>query len=211
MSTQGSVFNESILITIIITLLSAIIGMYLGRNTKIQEKAPLPRVIVKSTSQLANTLAKIQEGFEKYPEEDVICLINSLLEVLNDEDHPDIDVLHHIVSEVVHNRHPSNVYEIWLTMAYRRLAANSRNRLPEAWFIEPTINTDLNISEISEGDDDEIEQPSLISPLQPQPTFEDNLNIARIYTPTSNLIELDLNIPEEVGLPPPPLDMAAID
>lgn len=210
MSNEGSVFNEKVLITVIITIISTIIGLYLGRNTKTQDATP-PRIIVKSTSQLAYVLAKIQEGIDQYPEEDVIGLINSLLEVLIDEDHPDVDVLHHIVTEVANNRHPSNVYEIWLTMAYRRLATDPRARLPEAWFLEPVAAApvpDLDVSEISESStDDEREQPSLLSPLRPQPTFEDDLNNARIYTPQSKLIDLDL---PEVGLPKE-LDMSAVD
>ncbi len=200
-------FNTSIMITIIMTIVSAIIGMYLGSTLK-QSDPPTTqtKIIVKTVSQIANVLARIQGGIENCSPSEKINLINALLEVLVDEDHPDADILHHVASAVENNQHPSHVYEIWLTLAYRRLAADGKNRLPEPWFIEPAAAAppaDLDISEISETsteDEYENEGGPLVSPAPApapaKPYFcdgDDDLNTARIYTPECKLVDLDMS------------------
>jgi hypothetical protein len=213
----GSAFNTQILITTLITVLSVLIGMYIGRNLSSEKSRQSPKMIVRSPDHIAYVLLKAQEGSEKYSEEDYANLINTLIELLDEQNHPDVDILYYIASEVFNKRHPSQVYEVWLTLAYRRLAVTPNERLPEAWFVEPVTShkvSDLDISDISESStDDEFqnEAGALISPILSNPNFEESdLNAARIYTAQSNLVDLDISLPAEVGLPQH-LDMSAID
>ncbi len=204
----------SVLITILITVVSIVIGMFLGHNIPSKKDQPSPKIIVRSASQIAYALAKIQEGSEKCSEEDKYALINILIELLDEQNHPDTDILYYVASEVA--KKSNQIYEIWLTLAYRRIAINQNGRLPEAWFVEPiesetTPQLDLSdISETSTEDDFENEAGPLISPILSKPAFDDDLNKARIYTAQSNLVDLDISLPAEAGLPQH-LDMSAVD
>jgi hypothetical protein len=216
----GSVFNTQILITTLITVFSVLIGFYLGTNLSSKKSTSTPKIIVREVVQIAETLAKVQEGSEKYTDEVYCALINTLIQLLDENNHPDVDIIHYIASEVANKRHPSQIYEVWLTLAFRRLSIDPFTRLPEPWFIEPIAPSkepepELDLSEISESStDDEFENEAvpLISPISSKPSFDDDLNTARIYTPQSNLIDLDVDISllTEVGLPQH-LDMSAVD
>ena len=223
MSLQEPALNTQVLTITLITVVSLLVGLLLGNNIKSDEKTKrrVQNYIVNSTSHLANALAKIQEGSLIVDDEDKISIINALLKSLDEENHPDADILHYIVTEVINNRHPSQIYEVWLTIAYRRLAIDPSGLLPEPWFIEPVAppSEELDLSDISEANEDDhndinhhdeeeddegfkTEAGPLVSPNLSKDilSFEtDELNTARIYEP-----------PAEVGLPQH-LDMNAVD
>ncbi len=216
----GSVLNPSILITILITVISIVIGMFLGHNLSSQKTKPSPKIIVRSPSDIAYALLKAQDGSEKYSEDDYANLINTLIELLDEQNHPDVDILHYIASEVVNKSNPSQIYEVWLIMAFRRLAIDPTASLPEPWFIEPVEPPvsenqslpELDLSGISETSTDtefENEAGPLTSPAPQNKYLEENeilstssgvvlpsddLNQARIYTSKSKLVDLDLDM-----------------
>jgi hypothetical protein len=205
----GSAFNTQVLITTLITVVSVLIGMYFGSRLSSEKSQPLPKIIVRCPSEISYILAKIQEGSLICSETEKLEFISTLIELMDEQNHPDADILYYIASEVANKRHLSQIYEVWLTLAYRRLAVTPNERLPEAWFVEPTAvpatEEELDLSDISESSTDDYQEISeavpLISPIQQIPDFEDNLNQAQIYSTQSNLLDIDTSLPEEVGLP----------
>ena len=218
MSLPGSALNPQLLITALVTVVSLLVGLLVGNfyGSGESAKRSFPKLIVNSTQQLAEVLAQVEEGSLKITEDDKIGLATALLQNLDEEAHPDADVLHYIASEVLSKRHPGQIYEVWLTRAYRRLAENPSNRLPEAWFVEPVApaaedDSDTSgIAEVAEDDEDEFytEAGPLVSPnvSSNNLSFEtsDELNTARLHC---------FGIPAEVGLPQlqQHLDMTAVD
>jgi len=202
---HGSAFNTQTLITILITVVSILIGMYVGNRLSSEKSQPLPKIIVRSPSEISYILGKIQEGSLICSEAEKLDFISTLIELMDEQNHPDADILYYIASEVANKRHPSQIYEVWLTLAYRRLAVTPNGRLPEAWFVENAVEEELDLSDISESSTDDYQEISeagpLISPIQQIPDFEDNLNQAQIYSTKSSLLDLDTSLPEEVGLP----------
>lgn len=208
---ETAVLNPQLLITMLITVVSLLVGLLLGKE--VGAKKTIPKLIANTTQQLSHTLAQVEEGCFKISDEDKVGLITALLQNLDEEMHPDCDLLHYIATEVINNRHPSQIYEVWLTRTYRRLAANPSNRLPEAWFVEPATlpeaeheldDSDTSgISEIADIQEDEgffeREAGPLVSP---------NLSSNNISFETDELNTAQL--PEEVGLPQL-LDMSAVD
>lgn len=213
---ESAILNPQVLITMLITIVSLLVGLLLGNHygSEAGAKQSIPKLIANTTQQLAEVLAQIEEGSIKISEGDKIGLINALLQNLDEEAHIDADLLHYIAGEVVAKRHPSQIYEVWLTRTYRRLAANPSNRLPEAWFVEPIAHfveeSDSDTSGISEiakiTEDDEgfkTEAGPLVSP---------NVSSNNLLFETDELNTAFL--PEEVGLPQlqlKHLDMSAVD
>jgi hypothetical protein len=211
MSLPGSALNPQLLITALVTVVSLLVGLLLG-NT-VGAKRTIPKLIANTTQHLAQILAQVQEGNLKINVEDHIAILNALLQNLDEEAHPDVDLLHYIAGEVVAKRHPGQIYEVWLTRAYRRLAENPSNRLPEAWFVEPVApvseETDSDISDIAEvAEDDEAGFHTEAGPLVSPNVSSNNLSFETDELNTAQLRCFD--IPAEVGLPED-LDMSAVD
>ena len=211
---ETAVLNPQVLITTLITVVSLLVGLLLGNHfgTEAGSRKAIPKLVVNTTQQLANMLAKVEDGAFKISDEDKIGLINALLQNLDEEMHPDTDLLHYITTEVINKRHPSQIYEVWLTRTYRRLAANPSDRLPEAWFVEPVsqlqeeaeanANSDSDISEIADVQDEEDGFETEAGPLVSPNLSSNNLSFETDELNTAHL-------PEEVGLPH--LDMSAVD
>lgn len=216
MSLPGSALNPQMLITVLVTVVSLLVGLLVGNfyGSGESAKRSFPKLIVNSTQQLAEVLAQVEEGSLKITEDDKIGLANALLQNLDEEAHPDADLLHYIASEVLSKRHPGQIYEVWLTRAYRRLAENPSNRLPEAWFVEPVTaqheEDDSDTSGIAEVDDEDDEGgfKTEAGPLVSPNVSSNNLSF-------ETLDELNTALPAEVGLPqqqrPQHLDMSAVD
>ena len=212
---ETAVLNPQVLITMLITVVSLLVCLLLGNHfgTEAGSKKAIPKLVVNTTQQLAHMLAKVEEGTFKISDEDKIALINALLQNLDEDMHPDTDLLHYISTEVINKRHPSQIYEVWLTRSYRRLSANPSDRLPEAWFVEPVsqleaeaeaeTNSDSDTSGIAHvQDEDEDGFETEAGPLVSPNLSSNNLSFETDEINTAHL-------PEEVGLPN--LDMSAVD